>query len=139
MDQRRPNRELEQIITERNSGQVLVERAKRIGGELTSKEMTMSQIRALFGEVRQIEFQWRMDEESALRRLTLLKPKMAYRAQRERSIKPLVDELESALDIVISAADRDNRSQYFTHFVEYFEAILAYYAASKDENARARR
>lgn len=134
MSEQRDKVELQQIITDRQSARLLVERARRIATELTNKDTTTSQMRALFGEVRQIESQWQMEGEhpiGAVRRLTLLKPKMAYRAQRERSVAPLVKELDAALDIVIDSQGQEAFPQYFAHFVEYFEAILAYYTANK--------
>lgn len=141
MEQNRMDAELRQIMTDPDSAKLLVNRARRIGQELNNKDTTTSQIRALFGEVRQIESQWQMEGDNprgARRRLTLLKPKMAYRAQRERSVAPLVEELDAALDIVI-AGDQKSQSQYFAQFIEYFEAILAYYTANRGNRARDRR
>jgi CRISPR-associated protein Csm2 len=134
MSHRGEDVELRQIITDVGSAEILVKRAGRIGRELRGRETTTSQLRALFGEVRQIEAQWSLGQEFqalALRRLTLLKPKMAYRAQRERTVAPLVQELEAALDFVIAEREPERQTNYFKHFVEYFEAILAYYTANK--------
>jgi CRISPR-associated protein Csm2 len=80
------------IITDASKVDLLVEHARQIGKQLCDypkKEdrLSTSQIRSLFGEVRQIEAQWSMGEESqekAYRRMVLLKPKMAYRAKKER-------------------------------------------------------
>jgi CRISPR-associated protein Csm2 len=125
--------EMRTIITDPDGAQTLVQYADRLGGEL-KRDLTTSQIRALFGEVRQIQAQWEMgDQQRALarRRLTLLKPKMAYRARKERGqgVQRLVSELEPALDLVIAEKDEERQSLYFQHFVEFFEAILAYHKA----------
>jgi len=76
--------------------------ADQLGRSLKENGLTTSQIRALFGEVRQIEGQWSIDDASrdkARRRLILLKPKMAYRARKEhgRAVQELVGVLDPAL------------------------------------------
>lgn len=122
------------IITDPEGAPTLVREADRLGQDLKSKKLTTNQIRALFGEVRQIQAQWSMGEEQqrlARRRLTLLKPKMRYRAEKEKSdaVRELVAVLEPGLDIVISEKDQAKQKRYFQHFVDYFEAILAYHKA----------
>ncbi|HXF61840.1 MAG TPA: type III-A CRISPR-associated protein Csm2 [Caldilineaceae bacterium] len=126
--------EIRAIITDSDGAQTLVQYADRLGNDLKRNKLTTSQIRALFGEVRQIQAQWKMGGEQralARRRLTLLKPKMAYRARKEQgqAVKMLVDELEPALDLVIAESDEEKQTLYFQHFVEFFEAILAYHKA----------
>lgn len=128
------SQEIQTLITDPDGAQTLVQYADRVGKQLKDSGLTTSQIRALFGEVRQIQAQWGMDEQQqalARRRLTLLKPKMAYRARKERgrAVEMLVAELEPALDVVIAEQDRARQALYFRHFVEFFEAILAYHKA----------
>ena len=125
---------LSTIITDPDGAEVLVKEAERLGKQLKNKGLTTSQIRAIFGEVRQIEAQWQMGAEQrkkAERRLILLKPKMAYRARKERgpAVRELVDVLSPAIDLVIREKDEQRRSENFTRFVEFFEAILAYHKA----------
>jgi CRISPR-associated protein Csm2 len=96
--------------------------------------LTTNQIRALFGEVRQIEAQWGIEGEThqnAVKRLILLKPKMAYRARRERgrAVQELVEVLKPALDEVVSEKNPKKQNENFQRFVEFFEAILAYHKA----------
>ncbi len=122
------------IITDPDGAEVLVKEAERLGKQLKDRGLTTSQIRAIFGEVRQIEAQWQMGAEQrkkAERRLILLKPKMAYRARRERgpAVRELVNVLSPAIDLVIREKDEQRRSENFTRFVEFFEAILAYHKA----------
>jgi len=129
-----PPGDLKTIITETGGAELLVQHAKILASELQKTGLTTSQIRSLFGEVRQIQAQWRMgDQQQALarRRLILLKPKMAYRAKRERkkTVEHLVAVLDPALDLVISTNDPGLQTRYFEHFVDFFEAILAYHKA----------
>jgi CRISPR-associated protein Csm2 len=124
---------LQTIITDPNGTEVLVREADALGKDLAKNRLTTSQIRALFGEVRQIEAQWQMENQrqKAERRLILLKPKMAYRAKRERGrgVKELVAVLDPAIDIVIAEKDPQKKQANFQRFVDFFEAILAYHKA----------
>lgn len=136
---------LETIINDSNGTQKLVQCADDFGKNLAAAKLTTSQIRALFGEVRQIESQWKMglqqsqnNEQSAVgeeqvrqakRRLILLKPKMAYRARKKEQngrgpLTDLVKVLDKAIDIV---QESDDPNKSFFNFVSYFEAILAYH------------
>lgn len=122
------------IITDPNQTQLLVQQADQFGRALKESGLTTSQIRALFGEVRQIEAMWDTDGQhpQALKRLILLKPKMAYRSRKERGrgVEELVKVLEPALDHVVTEKNSDQQRQRFTRFVEFFEAILAYHKAA---------
>ncbi|MBW7886397.1 MAG: type III-A CRISPR-associated protein Csm2, partial [Caldilineaceae bacterium] len=114
--------------------ETLVSRASDLARDLKNTGLTTSQIRALFGEVRQIQAQWKMGSQQqaqARRRLSLLKPKMAYRAKRERkkAVEDLVAVLDPALNLVIGEKDADLQTAHFQRFVEFFEAILAYHKA----------
>ncbi|MEW6716442.1 MAG: type III-A CRISPR-associated protein Csm2 [Chloroflexota bacterium] len=126
--------ELKTIITDPKGTETLVKVADNLGKQLKNARLATNQIRALFGEVRQIEAQWKMGEKHrprALRRLILLKPKMRYRTRKERgpAVKELVDVLEPALDLVLQENDALKQSDNFRQFVEFFEAILAYHKA----------
>ena len=127
-----PTADLHTIITDPDGAETLVTLADRLGRSLKENGLATSQIRALFGEVRQIEAQWSMGNESrqqAARRLILLKPKMAYRARRERGrgVQELVEVLNPALDEVTREKDVPKQDAHFKRFVEFFEAILAYH------------
>jgi CRISPR-associated protein Csm2 len=132
--------DIESIITDAASAEALVSYAEELGRSLKNKGLATNQIRALFGEVRRIEGEWSIDRQRALRRLVLLKPKMAYRARKERgqAVKMLVNVLDPAIDFVVQAPDRpagaspgtgNNKDDNFQRFVELFEAILAYHKA----------
>lgn len=127
--------DLRTIVADPNGAEVLVSAADQLGKDLKGQGLTTSQIRALFGEVRQIQGQWTMDSTTqrqlARRRMILLKPKMAYRARKERgrAVQELVNVLDPALDVVISEKDLTKQQEDFNRFVEFFEAILAYHKA----------
>ena len=121
--------DIHRIIVDGNS-EVLVARAEEIGQAL-SRQLATSQIRNLFGTVRQIEMMWvpqatEGERRHATRQLLLLKPKLAYQARRERGkgIEVLRDVLSPAIELV-----GDNR-QRFQNFLDFFEAILAYHTAA---------
>jgi len=130
---------LRTIITDPNGTSTLVSQADDLGKALQKRGLATNQIRALFGEVRQIEGEWNIAErrQNARKRLILLKPKMAYRARREgRAVQVLVDVLDPAVDLVVNAPQKrkdDPPGNYiednFKRFVEFFEAILAYHKA----------
>ncbi len=134
------DRELRQIITDAESAELLVSCAQDLGRSLKQAGLTTSQIRALFGEVRQIQGEWSVSgrRDHARRKLILLKPKMAYRARRERgrAVEMLVNVLDPAVDLVVRApvegsasTPGNNQDDNFERFVEFFEAILAYHKA----------
>ena len=123
---------LKTIITDPNGAETLVKIADQLGKSLKNNGLKTTQIRALFGEVRLIEAQWSISDEQreqARRRLILLKPKMAYRARKERgrAVRDLVDVLDPALELVIKEQNEAKQDANFRHFVEFFEAILAYH------------
>ncbi len=125
---------LKTIITDPDGAETLVKEADKLGKDLARNRLSTNQIRALFGEVRQIEAQWQMGDsqrQKAERRLILLKPKMAYRAKRERGrgVQELVSVLDPAIDLVIQEKDEGKKYANFQRFVEFFEAILAYHKA----------
>jgi CRISPR-associated protein Csm2 len=109
--------------------------AEKLGEALANRyRLSTSQIRNIFGTVRRIEMNWPegelKDEEvrearQAQRELQLLKPKMAYQAQRERGrgVETLVSVLTDAIDMI--EGDRTR----FQNFVDFFEATLAYHKA----------
>ncbi len=129
--------DLQAVITKSDprSTKLLVDHAEELGGRLKNANLTTSQIRALFGEVRQIQAQLSIGEQErgrALRKLILLKPKMAYRARRERGrgVEELTSVLDPAIDLVVAGTDQEAQERNFQRFVDFFEAILAYHKAA---------
>jgi CRISPR-associated protein Csm2 len=123
------SKDFERIIV-RGDAQHLTALAGQIGTSL-ARQLTTSQIRNVFGTVRQIEMNWgpratEQQRKHAARQLILLKPKLAYQAKRERGtgVQELANVLTPAIDLV--GEDRDR----FQNFVDFFEAILAYHTAA---------
>jgi CRISPR-associated protein Csm2 len=113
-------------IISRDEPKLLVDEAKRAGEQLARGKLTKNQIRNIFGAVRQIQLSWPAstspeDEKARVRELLLLKPKLAYQAAREPTVRPLADVLDVAISQVQGQRVR------FQRFVELFEAILAYH------------
>ena len=126
---------LQKIIVEGNT-QLLIAEAEAFGGQLAKKDrLETSQIRNIFGTVRQIEMNWprqkatEQQKRDALRQLLLLKPKMAYQANRKRSVSALQMVLDEAINKV-AEGDEEKARERFQNFVDFFEAILAYHKAA---------
>ena len=120
---------IQTIMTADESGAELVCFAKRTAKRLVKDKLTRSQIRNIFTEVRKIEAIWQGQEQEALRRLNMLKPKLAYHTARSRSVMLLRDILTNAIIQVDQATTRIERNNRFQRFVDLFEAILAYHRA----------
>lgn len=130
----RPQRNLlsdqdRQAIIINGDAELLVQRAQEIGEALQRAKLNSTQIRNVFGTVRQIQMSWplgndRDAQSAAHRKLQLLKPKLAYQAARNDAVKSLAGVLTPAIDDV--RADRVR----FQNFVDFFEAILAYHRAA---------
>jgi CRISPR-associated protein Csm2 len=112
----------------------LVNSAEVFGRELAVNDgLSKNQIRNVFGEVRRIEADWEEASQSGagLRRLLLLKPRMAYLRKRDPKSAPLMEMLTSGVDLVAAVPAMDEQYRRFRHFVELFEAILAYHTANE--------
>lgn len=118
--------------------EITVKVAKDVGRTLKDWNLTTSQIRNFFGAVREIEMRWtdvavgNNTEDSkrwnleARRQFLLLKPKLAYYVGKDRGrSREALQYLESVLSPAIDLA-KDKRT-HFGHFVDFFEAILAYH------------
>ena len=94
-------------------------------GKSLSKILTTSQLRNFFGEVRRIQMQTDFKATDFL----LLKPKLAYAAQRKSGsgVKELKLVLDLAHEAVTSTTDKAIMAERFERFVAFLEAILAYH------------
>lgn len=130
-DTKVPREDLVKIITDDSAARLMIKTAEKLGRAL-SGTLATSQIRAIFDEVRTTEGLWTKDPARAQRRLNLLKPKMQYRAGKEkRGVTDLVAVLDPAVDIVLEPGIGEAEvAQRFRKFVEFFEAILAYHRAA---------
>lgn len=128
-----PNQRVQTVMTADPTGQELVRFAEQTAEMLVKQNLTRSQIRTIFTEVRQIEAMWDKRKDEAIRRLSMLKPKLAYQAARSSTVSDLRNVLSDAIDEVLKAS-ADKRDQTFERFVELFEAILAYHRAKGGKN-----
>ena len=127
---------IKQIMTADESGEKLVNFARETAIRLVKDSLTRSQIRNIFTEVRQIEALWGINKPDALRRLNMLKPKMAYQTARAHQLKYLADVLGEAITEVENASkiSEEKKDQAFKRFMDLFEAILAYHRAEGGRN-----
>ncbi len=122
----------------------LVKLTNSYGKQLAEARLATSQIRSIFGSVRQMESRWYDDKQrnQGIRDLLMLKPKLAYQAVRHKPQRRGVPDavgmlramLEPAIDAVIDpgtdhTAEDGNDQDRFRRFMEYFEALLAYHKA----------
>jgi CRISPR-associated protein Csm2 len=104
---------------------VLVTEAQS-AGEAMARQLTSSQIRNIFGEVRRIEMSWKGSPDDSYRRAVLLQPKLTYQAKRSPGVQELKEVLDPCIEQVRIAGTDDERYRRFLFFVDFFEAILAY-------------
>lgn len=131
---------LTQIIHQGDSV-MLVKEAEEFARLIAGEGVSKSQIRTIFGEVRNIDIGWKESTEETnrhVRRLLLLKPRMAYQGKRDSKVpatKVLMDTLTDAIDLVISDNPSTLLYQRFKHFAEFFEAIVAYHTVYEKKNS----
>ena len=127
--------DVSKIMVNDPSGAELVTFARQTAKTLVGNNLTRSQIRGIFTEVRKIDAMWEGPrQEDAMRRLNMLKPKLDYQTSRSESVRVLRDVLSASIDEVNKAADVKDRSARFHRFMELFEAILAYHRAEGGKN-----
>lgn len=110
-----------------------IEFAEIFGSYLVQNKLTTSQIRNIFGEVKRIQGKIQGNElpKEVYRDFLLLKPKMAYAAQRAggRGITKFKEVMDEAYTAVVEA-EESRRGAAFNSFTDFFEAILAYHKAA---------
>jgi len=124
---------MHELLVMDETGQQMVTFAQQTAERLVRDKLTRSQIRSIFTEVRQIEALWPQSGGEALRRLTMLKPKMAYQTARSQPVEHLAQVLGEAIDEV-TKAPVEKRDAVFQRFMDLFEAILAYHRAKGGRN-----
>ena len=127
--------DISNVMVKDKSGAELVKFARETAVTLVKNNLTRSQIRGIFTEVRKIDSMWGGPRQGdAMRRLNMLKPKLDYQTARSESVKLLRDVLTAAIDQVEGAASEEDRNARFHRFMELFEAILAYHRAEGGRN-----
>ncbi len=125
---------IQTIINQDESGVELVNFARQTADQLVKNNLTRSQIRTIFTEMRKIEALWDSKPKEALRRLNILKYKIDYQTSRTPAMQVLRDVLTAAIDEVGKATTDEKRNISFRRFVELFEAILAYHRVRGGKN-----
>lgn len=136
------NEDIKKIIVQGDVA-TLVTWADKIGKRLKEENLSASQIRNVFGTVRQIQLRWAKagseNESQAFRDAVLLQPKLGYFAQREAErggskrtdgMKTLENVLTPALEFVRAGQVTqgvNERFERFQRFADFFEAIVAYH------------
>lgn len=110
------------------SAEEIVTIAEKMGKYLKEEDLKTTQIRRFLDGVRRIDMQFDKGKAFNKDSVILLKPKLAYAAGRQKSVKPLMDILEPA----ISAGAESYES--FKKLVALIEGIIAYhkYYGGKD-------
>ena len=115
----------------------LIDWADKVGRALANQRLSTSQIRNVFGAVRQIQLRWDKahspTERQAFRDAMLLLPKLGYYAERDKrargsgttGMETLQRVLEPALRLVGDGGEP--QWERYERFVEFFEAIVAYH------------
>lgn len=107
--------------------------AEDFGEQLKKDNLTTSQIRNFFGEVRRIQMRGIEKEKSAF---LLLKPKLAYATKRKGGIgaENFKKVMEQAHNAVMDARNNgDEFKKRFKNYVDFLEAILAFHKAHGGE------
>ena len=94
-------------------------------GRFLSRQLSTSQIRNIYGELKRIQMKGFANEKTAF---ILLKPKMAYATARSKSLKPLKDVFNEAFD-AIDTSNNEKGEKHFINLMDFMEAILAYHKA----------
>lgn len=124
-----PNPIITKIMTGDDTGQQLIKFAQEVAFDLQKADLKNTQVRTIFSEARKIELIWKSDKRSALRNLVMLKPKLVYQSKRKGELSRLKDVLIDAIDEVEKQPTDSLKDKAFEHFMDLFEAILAYHKA----------
>ena len=125
-------------IVSKDDPDLLVEEARRLAGQLRGDEATKTQVRRLFGTLRQIEMSWPRQAESkeeiqqrddAYRELVLFGPRVAYQAERHPGLTPLAQTIQKGIRTVSVTKER----RRLQRLVQFFEATVAYYIAGPEK------
>jgi len=137
-----PQSTIEGII-KNDDPEALVKGARSLANRLLAtkessekKEATKTQVRRLFGTLRQIEMSWprraktpeeTQAQDDAYRELVLFGPRLAYQAERHPGLALLAKTIQGG----IQAVGKDR--QRLQRLVQFFEATVAYYVAGPEE------
>jgi CRISPR-associated protein Csm2 len=99
--------------------------AEFFGRYLVSLDLSTSQIRNVFGEIKRLQQSQKLDQNHLL----MIKPRLVYSTERKgtKGSKKFREVIEKAFDMVIQARDEKQKITRFENFANFFEAILAYH------------
>lgn len=104
---------------------LLVDEANKLGKQLAN-DLKTSQLRNVYGAVRQAALRWDTDRKKAYQEIILLQPKLAYYTQRAgNAMRPLKEALDEAIKLI--RQDAEPHERHFKNFVDFCEAIVAYH------------
>ena len=114
---------IKSYIERDDTAKKMVECAEKLGKELKKGNVTTSQIRNAYGNMKKLEMLGWQDNRTR-REVLLLKPRLAYAAGRHgQGLAKLKEVMGHAIDAV-----HDEES--FRRFCQFFEAIVAYHKAA---------
>ena len=99
----------------------LVKDAERLAKSIG--DLKTAQIRNIYGTVKGLEMDFKGGAFN-LDRVILLRPKLAYAANKKREVSPLQEVLDACIGKI---REGDEGKKDFERFVNFFEAILAYH------------
>lgn len=108
-------------------------KGKRNGKKFYNEGVSISQLRKIYGEIKQAESKFRLDNdhEQAKQTLLLLKPHLAYAAARHDEMETVHEELSKYID---SAVKNDDQMELFFRLMEATVAYHAYYDKKGGDN-----
>lgn len=125
---------IRQIICSDEATESLVKEAKAIGEQMARDRVSTSQVRNIYGAVKQLQLLWHSADApgstKAFRQVMLLRPKIAYQAKRSPNLTQLKSVLDDAIEEIGTTENKSERYARFWRFAEFFEAILAYHTAA---------
>ena len=123
-----PAAQITRFITEDGSAAAMVNCAEQLGTHLKNTNVTTSQIRNAYGNMKKLEMAgWQGSRTQ--REVILLKPRLAYAVGRQKgSTQTGLRSLQTVLNSAIDAPVND--AETFKRFCQFFEAIVAYHKAA---------
>lgn len=115
--------------------QEMIESCKQFGKRFSDNDLSTSQIRNVYGEVKKIEMKNSMlkeNENIEILPLRMLLPKLAYSAARakKKGTDELKDVLSKGIETVLEQENNQKEiKKRFEMFSNFFEALLAYHKA----------
>ena len=115
---------LAKILDEKQDpeGALLVDNADKLGRYLNNQNISTSQIRNVFFEIKNIDF-----DKGGPYKLNIARAKLAYIAGKHQNVKDLKEVLDEAIKKV--SGDRTK----FNRFLDFFEAIVAYHRSYRQK------